>query len=203
MKNIQEIKVLPTIPKTLSFLEELTKNMRWSWSHDAQKLFQRMDSGLWESSGHNPIIFLTKVSQQTLNKHAENKGYLIHLKKVENFYTEWMSQPKISEELGITQSDTIAYLSMEFGIHESLPIFAGGLGILAGDHLKSASMISLPLVAVGIFYKKGYFRQRLDMNGWQQEEYPETDIYHIPIEPVMDASGKRRFDILRLLRFQF
>ena len=191
MKNIQEFKVLPTIPEPLRFLEELTKNMCWSWSHDAQKLFQRMDSGLWESSGHNPISFLAKVSQQTLNEYAENKGYLMHLKKVENFYTEWISQSKIPEGLGVTPSDTIAYLSMEFGIHESLPIFAGGLGILAGDHLKSASMISLPLVAVGLFYRRGYFRQRLDMSGWQQEEYPETDIYHIPLEPTMDASGKR------------
>ena len=192
MKNIQEFKVLPTIPEPLRFLEELTKNMCWSWNHNAQKLFQRMDSALWEASGHNPISFLTKVPQQTLNEYAENKGFLMHLKNVENFYMDWVSQSnKIPESLGLTSSDTIAYLSMEFGIHESLPIFAGGLGILAGDHLKSASMMSMPLVAVGLFYKKGYFRQRLDMNGWQQEEYPETDIYHLPIEPVLDADGKR------------
>ncbi len=187
MKHIQAFQVFPKLPSSLSFLGVLSRNLWWSWKPDAIELFRRVDPRLWEASGRNPIVFATKVSQERLKKLSMDDSFLAHLDRVrQQFKERVLATPDV--EGNPYGSDTrIAYFSMEFGIHESLPLFAGGLGVLAGDHLKSASHMGLPMVAVGLLYRQGYFRQLLDPNGWQQETYPETDLYTLPLVRVKNS----------------
>jgi starch phosphorylase len=189
MKNFQTFQVFPNIPRNLQFLETLSRNMWWCWDKDAIELFRRMDPGLWIESGRNPIAFLSKISQSRFEKLAKDKGYLAHLKEVQEQFQIRVLDPADQSDPVFGPGDSVAYFSMEFGIHESLPLFAGGLGILAGDHLKAASNLNLPLTGVGLMYHHGYFRQYLNPDGWQQEAYPETDIYELPVERVLDDSG--------------
>ena len=189
MDHLQTFQVVPNIPEQLSFLEALSRNLWWSWKQDAIELFRRIDPQLWEESERNPIVFLTHISQARFEELAKDDSFLAHQERVKNRFekracatADWSEC--LSEKQGI-----IAYFSMEFGIHESLPLFAGGLGILAGDHLKASSNMALPLAGVGLLYRQGYFRQFLDQDGWQQEEYPEIDFYNLPIERARDHSG--------------
>jgi starch phosphorylase len=148
-----------------------------------------MDPPLWVETGRNPIIFLSKIPQKRFEKLAKDKGFLAHLNSVQEQFKSRVLESGDRAETVLGPRETIAYFSMEFGIHESLPLFAGGLGILAGDHLKSASNLNLPLTGVGLMYHHGYFRQYLNPDGWQQEAYPETDIYDLPVERVCDDEG--------------
>ncbi|MDA8141720.1 MAG: alpha-glucan family phosphorylase [Desulfobacteraceae bacterium] len=190
MKHILAFQVFPRLPASLSFLGVLSRNMWWSWKPDAIELFRRVDPRLWEASGRNPIVFATQVSQERLKKLAKDDSFLAHLDRVRQQFKERVlaSPDMIQNPYGPTAR--IAYFSMEFGIHESLPLFAGGLGVLAGDHLKSSSHMGLPMVAVGLLYRQGYFQQFLDPNGWQQESYPETDLYTIPLVRVKGSKGE-------------
>ncbi|EFK07710.1 alpha-glucan phosphorylase [delta proteobacterium NaphS2] len=190
MNYLQTFQVLPNIPESLSFLEVLSRNYWWVWELDASELFRRIDSELWEKAGQNPVLLLANVSQARLEELSTDKGFLDHQARVKELFESRMNAP-LPEPYQTTygQESAIAYFSMEFGIHETLPIFAGGLGILAGDHLKASSTLGLPLVGVGLFYRQGYFHQRINKDGWQQEEYPETDIYHLPFEKVRDDQG--------------
>jgi len=189
MSRMQTYQVFPTIPEPLSFLGVLARNLWWSWNKDAQGLFRRIDLNAWESCGRNPILFITLVSQSRLEELAVNDSFLAHLHHVQELFDERVSTPAEEGFPQFGKNEVIGYFSMEFGIHESLPLFAGGLGVLAGDHLKAASSMGLPLTGVGLLYHEGYFRQYLDHNGWQQEEYPKTDLYHLPIERAVDSSG--------------
>jgi len=164
--------------------------MYWCWSLDAIELFRRMSPRLWEQSGHNPLLFSTLIPQQRLDELAEDKGFLAHLERVKQAFETCTIPRNLYTGASFEANDKIAYFSMEFGIHESLPFFAGGLGVLAGDHLKAASDLCLPLVGVGLLYRRGYFHQYLDHDGWQQEEYPESNLYHLPVNRATSASGK-------------
>jgi len=189
MKNFQTYQVYPNIPKKLEFLEVLSRNMWWCWKKDAIELFRRIDPSLWVESGRNPIAFLSKIPQRRFVSLAKDDGYLAHLEGVKEQFKSRVLDPVNQPNSSYGSQDTIAYFSMEFGIHESLPLFAGGLGILSGDHLKAASNMALPLTGVGLMYRRGYFRQYLNPDGWQQEAYPETDLYDLPIERVKNAEG--------------
>ncbi|MBW2708022.1 MAG: alpha-glucan family phosphorylase [Deltaproteobacteria bacterium] len=190
MDYFQTFQVLPNIPEPLSFLESLSRNYWWSWELDAKELFRRIDLELWESSGRNPLLFLANVSQKRLEALSTDPGFLDHQARVKALFEERVKTPFTGGPGGIYDREgAIAYFSMEFGIHETLPIFAGGLGILAGDHLKAASNLGLPLVGVGLLYRQGYFHQRINKDGWQQEEYPETDLYPLPLEKIRDEHG--------------
>jgi len=189
MKNFQTFQVFPNIPENLKFLEVLSRNMWWCWNKDAIELFRRMDPPLWTECGRNPIAFLSKISQNRCEKLAKDKGYRAQLKAVQEQFQIRVMEGVDHGDSVFGPQDTVAYFSMEFGIHESLPLFAGGLGILAGDHLKAASNLGLPLTGVGLMYQYGYFRQYLNPDGWQQEAYPETDLYELPVERVQDNSG--------------
>jgi len=190
MKHLQPFQVFPSIPEPLSFLDKLSRNLWWSWHHDAKELYRRIDPKLWQESGQNPIVFSTLVSASRLKELTVDEGFLAHQKRVKELYeTKILSKPKLTDS-PFEPDGTIAYVSMEFGIHESLPLFAGGLGVLAGDHLKAASDLMLPVTGVSLLYRQGYFRQYLTLDGMQQEEYPETDLYTIPIERALDAAGK-------------
>ncbi len=190
MTHIQTFQVFPAIPEPLSFLQVLARNLWWCWHLDAIELFRRINPRLWEESGRNPIVFSTLIPQQKLEKLSKDESFLAHQRRVKERFSAEILAPVRRIESPYGENGTIAYFSMEYGIHESVPIFAGGLGVLAGDHLKAASDRALPLVGVGILYRKGYFHQFLDPDGWQQEEYPETDIYHLPVKPAKDRTGK-------------
>ncbi len=189
MRQIQAYQVFPRLPESLAFLGVLSRNMWWSWKKDAIELYRRISPSLWEESGNNPIVFATLVSQDRLKKLAEDDSFLAHLDRVKEQYKEAVLSRIGPDDTRGAGDGKIAYFSMEFGIHESLPLFAGGLGVLAGDHLKSSSHLGLPMVAVGLLYRQGYFEQYLDLNGWQQERYPEIDYYRLPIARAKDSSG--------------
>ncbi len=189
MKNFQTYQVHPNIPPNLAFLEILSRNMWWCWKKDAIELFRRIDPPRWVESGRNPIAFLAKIPQMRFEQLAQDDGYLAHLDRVRETYQSWVLGPANDNKLRFKPGETIAYFSMEFGLHESLPLFAGGLGILAGDHLKAASNLALPLIGIGLMYGEGYFRQYLDQEGWQQEEYPQTNIYNLSVERIQDSAG--------------
>jgi len=189
MNKLQTFQVFPDIPESLSFLEVLSRNLWWCWQKEAIELFRRINPPLWVEVGRNPIIFLTRISQERFEELAEDDGFLAHLERVrESFKKLDLTRADSSNKL-FAEDETIAYFSMEFGIHESLPLFAGGLGVLAGDHLKTASDMSLPLTGLGLLYRYGYFHQFLNQDGWQQEAYPEADIYQLPVERARDSSG--------------
>jgi len=189
MKNFQTYQIYPNIPPNLAFLEALSRNMWWCWKKDAIEIFRRIDPPLWVKSGRNPIAFLAKIPQSRLEQLAKDDGYRAHLEGVKEHFQSLVIDPVNRDESFFEPEDTIAYFSMEFGLHESLPLFAGGLGILAGDHLKAASNLATPLIGMGLMYREGYFRQYLDQDGWQQETYPQTNIYNLPVERIKDVSG--------------
>ncbi|MHC4123260.1 MAG: alpha-glucan family phosphorylase [Planctomycetota bacterium] len=191
MPAVRSFIVLPALPEPLEDLERIARNMFWTWNPDFVGLFKRIDAKLWELCGHNPVKFLGSVSQHRLETLAENQGFLCEVQHAVEKLDNYLSRPTWFEKVaGKADKTIIAYFSAEFGINECLPIYSGGLGILAGDHLKSASDLGVPLVGVGLLYQKGYFRQYLNVDGWQQEVYIDNDFYNIPVEPVYDKSGQ-------------
>ena len=170
MNNIRLYNVAPSVPAELRFLEELSYNMWWCYHPEAQELFERINPALWQEVEGNTRLFMSKLPQGKLEELARDPLYVQNLNNVEVAFRKDVCQ---SEDI---RQRKIAYFSMEFGIHESVRIFSGGLGVLAGDHLKAASDLQLPLVGVGLLYHQGYFRQVLDSNGWQQERHAESGI---------------------------
>ena len=190
MKTLQTYQVYPNLPEPLAFIETLSRNYWWAWTHDAIDLFRRIDRGLWKQAQGNPVTFLNLVSQKRLSQLAKDASFLAQLARVRDEFEKKAMTSKAPVDPAFGTGEVIAYLSMEFGIHESLPIYSGGLGILAGDHLKAASNMDLPLVGVGLLYRQGYFHQFLDPNGWQQEEYPDTDFFSLPMERATGSDGQ-------------
>ncbi len=192
MEKMQIYKVYPAIPEPLSFLDYLARNLWWCWNHEAIELFRRIQPVQWEKIGKNPVAFLSSISQRRFDELSKDESFLGHLGRVKAKFERMFSYvPKI-KEFDLGAKDTIAYFSMEFGLHESLPFFAGGLGVLAGDHLKASSTLGIPLTGIGLMFREGYFKQFLDHNGWQQETYPINDVFDLPVKKVKDHSG---FDI--------
>lgn len=192
LPNIRTFQVSPAVPEPLQPLLELAHNLWWVWHPDAVELFRRLDRKLWEDVYHNPVKMLGVIEQSKLAAAALDQGYLAHMKRVyDAFKLHREEHGWYRDRHGNTDKSKmlVAYFSAEFGLHESLPIYSGGLGVLAGDHLKSASEIGLPLVGVGLLYRNGYFQQYLSVDGWQQEAYPEMDFYNLPIEPVAYSDG--------------
>ena len=189
MDHLQSFQVLPNYPESLSFLEILSRNLWWSWQTDAIDLFRRIDPKLWEDARHNPVVFLTRISQNRLEELTLDSGFLADQQRLQKRFESMVRADTDRSQSPYGNRGPIAYFSMEYGIHESLPLFAGGLGILAGDYLKAASDMEQPLIGIGLLYRYGYFKQFLDPDGLQQEEYPETDLYHLPIERALDING--------------
>ncbi len=190
MSHLQTFQVFPYLPENLRFLSTLSRNLWWTWHWDAKELFRRIDPKLWDQAGGNPIRFSTLLSQAQLEQLAEDNGFLAHLEWVKKSFDQDIKSEGATPAGLFDRNGTIAYFSMEFGLHESLPLFAGGLGVLAGDHLKAASDKKLPLVGLGLLYRQGYFEQYLNQDGWQQEAYPETDLFYLPIKRAKAADGK-------------
>ena len=189
-RMLHKFTVVPSLTDELTALQRVAYNLWWCWEPDATNLFRRLDPDLWKSTRHNPIEMLGILQQTTLEALKSDEGFMAHLKLVDDKLNEYLqAKTWFQKTCNGSSRMKIAYFSMEFGLHESLPIYSGGLGILAGDHLKSASDLGLPLVGVGLLYRQGYFRQYLNNEGWQQEYYPENDFYNLPLTLERDENG--------------
>ncbi len=177
------------LPSRLRRLADLAYNLWWTWHPDAGKIFQTLDPQLWEATGHNPVQFLRQVPRERLDALLQDRYYLEHYDQVIQSFDDYMAGADstwFSRQFPQDINRPIAYFSTEFGLHKSLPIYAGGLGILSGDHLKEASDLGLPLVAVGFLYTQGYFTQRILDDGWQEATYANLAFQDLPVLPVID-----------------
>lgn len=191
MARIHAFEVVPALPEPLLPLRDLAANLWWTWHPEAVELFMRIDRNLWQQTGHNPVKLLGNCPQQTLEALAKDDGFLTSMQRVlANYKRHADRTPWLVQQGHKTGDFTIAYFCAEYGLTECLPIYSGGLGCLAGDHLKSASELGLPLVGVGLLYRHGYFQQYLNADGWQQEYYPDLDFANLPLSPVLDSNGK-------------
>ncbi|PIE63697.1 MAG: alpha-glucan phosphorylase [Desulfobacterales bacterium] len=185
-------RVVPSIPEKLSALSKIAENTWWCWNKKAVDVFRTIDPELWEKTCHNPTLLLGRVRQDRLSYLAEDPAFISSLEEAYSSMSEYLSREswfkrKYSDE--VSEKEVIAYFSAEFGLHESLPIYSGGLGVLAGDTLKSASDLGLPVVGVSLLYRLGYFNQYLNSDGWQQESYTVNDFSNMPVERVLDKEG--------------
>ncbi len=200
MYIFNRITVNPQLPKRINKLSVISNNLWWSWNTEFLRLFKKIDFDLWETVEKNPVKFLKLVSQERLEMASKDSEFLKEYdKNVENFENYINSKNTwFSEKYPNNKNDLIAYFSAEYGLDETIPIYSGGLGILSGDHLKSASDLGIPLVAVGLLYKSGYFNQKIDGNGIQQSEYNEIEINNLPINPVKNENGQ---DLIIFVKF--
>lgn len=189
--KVTSFTVLPDTPEALNPLKEIAYNMWFSWNWEALELFMRLDQEYWEKSYQSPINMLCMLPLQKLEEAAKDKDFLTHMNRVYlNFQKYLNERPWFEKKFGKRKKPFVAYFSLEYGIDEGLPLYSGGLGILAGDHMKSASDLGIPLLGVGLLYRQGYFKQYLNADGWQMESYPENNRYRMPLNLERDASGK-------------
>ncbi len=200
MYLFNRITVNPQLPKRIGKLSVIANNLWWSWNTEFLRLFQRIDGDLWENSNKNPIKFLKHVSQERLEDVAKDVTFLKEYDKIVEDFEGYMNSKNtwFNKMYPEEKEDLIAYFSAEYGLDQTIPIYSGGLGILSGDHLKSASDLGIPLVAVGLLYKNGYFNQKIDGNGNQETEYNDIDLYDLPINPVKNDVGD---DLIIFVKF--
>jgi glycogen phosphorylase len=190
--RIHSFDVVPSLPQPLKPLQALARNLWWSWHPEAIELFMRIDRDLWERSGHNPVVMLGNCPQTLLEQLAQDDGFLTSMQRVLQNLERHLSRRPWHEKADEKARDfTVAYFCAEFGLTECLQIYSGGLGCLAGDHLKAASELGLPLIGVGLLYRHGYFQQYLNAEGWQQERIPDLDFANLPVEPVIGDDGEQ------------
>ena len=185
------LEVQPNVPERLSRLNELTNDLLYSWDRQVRGLFYHLDSTLWEECGHNPKVFMRRVSQQRLEQVAEDRIFMEDYERALSVYDVYHGKTRHSsiQTLLDEENDLVAYFCAEFGLHESVPIYSGGLGILAGDHCKAASDLGLPFVGIGLLYRQGYFTQTIDGQGRQIAHYTPTDFGDLPVTPAQDSQG--------------
>src|SRR6185295_4229222 len=167
----------------------LAKNLWWSWHPEVVNIFRELDPIKWRKIDHNPIVLLSEMTAEQLAERAAEMVLNTRINQAHRRLKEYLTNTRNTigaREAGVLGSAPVAYFSAEFGIHESVPIYSGGLGVLSGDHIKSASSLGIPLVAIGLFYDQGYFRQQLDMDGYQHEEYINVRVEDLPMEPAQD-----------------
>ncbi len=192
MQPIHTFTVVPKLPARLQCLHELAYNLFWAWDREAIELFRRLDRDLWETTNHSPVQMLGRISQTQLEATAEDDSFIAHMDRVYSNFKAYMngeSPTWYEKNYGDHLQPCIAYFSAEFGITDCMPIYSGGLGVLAGDHLKSSSDLGLPLIGIGLLYQQGYFRQYLNADGWQQESYPNNDFYNMAVEQELREDG--------------
>ena len=200
MYVFNRITVNPQLPKRIEKLSEISNNLWWSWNTEFLRLFQKIDKDLWEESEKNPVKFLKRVSQEKLDNASKNAMFLKEYDKLVDNFENYMKSKNtwFSNKYPENKNDLIAYFSAEYGLDQTIPIYSGGLGILSGDHLKSASDLGIPLVAVGLLYKNGYFHQKINGYGGQETEYNNIDLYDLPINAVKDQNGE---DLIIYVKF--
>ncbi len=175
-----------------SRLDRLARNLYWTWHPEAGHIFRDLNPELWHDVGHNPIAFLAQISDEYLNERIGRLALEARITRAFHTLRDYIEDEKNwgRRHAGSLRARPVAYFSAEFGLHESMPVYSGGLGVLAGDHVKASSDLGIPLIGVGLLYAKGYFTQTLDENGWQQEHYFSSDLHILPIEPVADTNGQ-------------
>ncbi len=195
MNVIGKVTVLPRLPRPLSRLEELAYNLYWAWTPKAQALYQELDPLNWERFQHNPVQTLLETPAARLELLAADPDYLGRYDEVLRDFDGYMNKGawgkgEVWAAKNAAELKPVAYFSMEYGFHESLPIYSGGLGVLAGDHCKSASDLGLPFTAVGMLFHQGYFRQLFNKDGWQEEAYDELNLTTLPVRPALTKAGE-------------
>ncbi|HEY9900293.1 MAG TPA: alpha-glucan family phosphorylase [Pantanalinema sp.] len=191
MNLLGRVSVFPSLPERIRRLDELAHNIWWSWNPAAQELFKALSAGLWQKVYHNPVKLLCEISQARLDALCVDSDFLARYDAVIAAFDAYVQDEAtwFGRTFPDHKGDVVAYFSAEFGLHESLPIYSGGLGILAGDHCKSASDLGLPFVGVGLLYNQGYFRQRLNVEGRQEAIYDKLNFNELPIQPARDLDG--------------
>jgi len=187
MKALRSFTVRTRLPAPLAPLGSLAMNLRWSWDERTRDLFRWVDPAVWEATGHDPVGLLGRVRPERFRLLAADPAFMSFLSEVHDELTRYLDRPRWFQNKGPSPLRTIAYFSPEFGIAEALPQYSGGLGVLAGDHLKAASELGVPLIGVGLFYKQGYFRQSLNTDGWQQETFPILDPFSMALTLLEDV----------------
>lgn len=192
MYIFNKIRVNPQLPKKIDKLSDIANNLWWSWNTEFLKLFKKIDIDLWEKCGKNPVKFLKQVDQEKLESIAEDAEFVKEYNKNASNFEGYMESKNtwFNKNYYENKNDLIAYFSAEYGLDEILPIYSGGLGMLSGDHLKSASDLGIPLVAVGLLYKNGYFHQKINRTGGQESEYHDIELENLPILPVKKETGE-------------
>ncbi len=200
MYVFNRITVNPQLPKRIEKLSKISNNLWWSWNTEFLRLFQKIDLDLWEQSNKNPVKFLKQVSQEKLEKVSKDPVFLKEYDKIVEDFEDYINSKNtwFHNKYPKNREDLIAYFSAEYGLDETIPIYSGGLGILSGDHLKSASDLGIPLVAVGLLYKNGYFHQKINGYGGQETEYHNIELENMPINPVKDENGE---DLIIYVKF--
>jgi len=189
VKAIRRFTVRPALPERLGALATLTGNLRWSWHGPTRELLAELAPDAWGSGLHDPASLFASVSQRRLEELAADDGFVERVDALRDDLERYLAEPRWYQGLSGDKPESVAYFSPEFGITAALPQYSGGLGILAGDHLKSASDLGVPLVGVGLFYRAGYFRQSLSPDGWQQETYPVLDPDGLPLQVLRLPDG--------------
>ena len=200
MYVFNKITVNPQLPKRIEKLSEISNNLWWSWNTEFLRLFKTIDNDLWETCEKNPVKFLKQVSQERLEAVSKNVEFLKEYDKLARQFEDYMNSKNtwFANNYPENKDDLIAYFSAEYGLDRTIPIYSGGLGILSGDHLKSASDLGIPLVAVGLLYKNGYFHQKINGYGDQETEYINIELSNLPINPVKDKNGE---DLIIYVKF--
>jgi len=189
--RLRSFMVVTELPPALARLRELADNLWWVWHRDSQELFEWLGGSKWEESGHNPTLLLDTMDRDRLNQLASDTEFMARFASVMARFDAYMAEKKNADIQGITWDHPISYFSMEFGLHESIPIYSGGLGLLAGDHIKSASDLNLPFIGVSLLYKNGFFHQRINGNGDQVVEYRENNFATMPIAPLHSGDTEK------------
>ena len=192
MYIFNKITVNPQLPKRIEKLSEISNNLWWSWNTEFLRLFKKIDKDLWETCEKNPVKFLKQVSQERLEAVATNTEFLKEYDRLAKEFNDYVTSKNtwFANKYPENKNDLIAYFSAEYGLDQTIPIYSGGLGILSGDHLKSASDLGIPLVAVGLLYKNGYFHQKINGYGDQETEYNNIELSNLPINPVKDGNSE-------------
>lgn len=180
VKAVRSFRVRPSLPEQLGPLAELASNFRWAWNPPTRELFQWADRQVWDQVGGNPVALLGRLTRTRMEELVDDKAFMGHLQEVRDDLERYLTGSRWAQSQSAT-APAVAYFSAEFGITEVMQVYSGGLGVLAGDHLKAASDLGLPLVGIGLLYRHGYFRQLLDADGWQREQYPDLNPYGLPL----------------------
>jgi phosphorylase/glycogen(starch) synthase len=189
--RLKSFSVITDLPPSLARLRDLASNLWWVWHRDSQELFEWIDADRWVQCGHNPVQFLDTLDPRRIEQVADDAEFMGRFTSVMNRFETYMAESGKADHGGITWDNPISYFSMEFGLHESIPIYSGGLGLLAGDHIKSASDLNLPFIGISLLYKNGYFHQRINGNGDQVVEYHENNFASMPVCPLHTGGSDR------------
>ncbi|WP_285905247.1 alpha-glucan family phosphorylase [Pseudodesulfovibrio pelocollis] len=189
--RLKSFSVITDLPPSLARLRDLAANLWWVWHRDTQELFEAIDSQRWIQCAHNPVQFLDTIDPERIARIADDTAFMARFAEVLGRFDAYMAESGKADHGGITWDNPISYFSMEFGLHESIPIYSGGLGLLAGDHIKAASDLNLPFIGVSLLYKNGYFHQRINGNGDQVVEYHENNFASMPVNPLQRGDSDR------------